>query len=57
MKTTLEWCLSNFAYLIYVNKSVWSLYSLKVATIVQLEAIMSMLIRWSIPQNSAEKPR
>ena len=36
-----------------VKKNVCSLYSLKVANIVKLEAILFMLIRWSKLQNSA----
>ena len=34
-------------YLIYVKKNVCSLYSLKLANIVKLAAILFMQIRWS----------
>ena len=44
---------ANSAYLIYFNKNVCSMFSLKVANIVMLEAILFMLIRWSKRQNSA----
>ena len=44
---------SNSAYLIYVKKNVCSMFSLKVANIMKLEAILFMLIRWSKRQNSA----
>ena len=37
----------NSACLIYVKKNVCSLYSLKVANIVKLAAILFLLIRWS----------
>ncbi len=37
----------NSACLIYVNKNVCSLYSLKVAKVVKLAAILFLLIRWS----------
>ena len=44
---------SNFAYLIYVKKNVCSMFILKVANIVKLEAILFMLIRWSKRRNAA----
>ena len=46
----------DYAYIICVKKNVCSLYSLKVANIVKLEAIWFMLLRWSKRQISAWEP-
>ena len=44
---------SRIMHTFYVKKNVCSMFSLKVANIVKLEAILFMLIRWSKSQNSA----